>query len=73
MVYNLIINSSNNVSINNNLYKYNFPNSLNIPEDSVLLVLIIEPTCKIVPVVLKDIVIIVEFVALIVKLFNATG
>jgi len=34
MVYNLIINSSNNVSINNNLYKYNFPNSLNIPEGS---------------------------------------
>ena len=34
MVYNLIINSSNNVSINNSLYKYNFPNSLNIPEGS---------------------------------------
>ena len=34
MVYNLIINSSNNVSITNNLYKYNFPNSLNIPEGS---------------------------------------
>ena len=34
MVYNLIINSSNNVSINNILYKYSFPNSLNIPEGS---------------------------------------